>query len=176
MDPEAKILIIEDEQHTLAMLRQYLEFKGFDTEGAQTGMVGMQKVTEYKPDLLLLDLMLPDMDGFVILKLLRGREEAKDLPVIILSALSSPSSVRQGYEAGATRYLKKPVDLKKLMAEIRAVLAEGRHVEPSDEVVEADAVADPDADYYAGDADIVISPKKTKSDGKTVPLADDDEA
>jgi two-component system response regulator MprA len=163
MDPKAKILIIEDEQHTLSMLQQYLQFHGFETEGALTGIAGMQKVAAFQPDLLLLDVMLPDMDGIVILKLLRGRPEGKTLPVIILSALGSPGSVRKGYDAGATRYLKKPIDMEKLTVEVKAALEAGRHVAPNNDTVEADASTEPD--YHSDDVDILISSKNLEGSG-----------
>ncbi|MGF1503799.1 MAG: PleD family two-component system response regulator [Anaerolineae bacterium] len=152
-DPKRRVLIIEDEPTTHEMLTQYLNFHNFETMGALNGMLGLQRVESFQPEIIILDLMLPDMDGLVILKLLRGRDSTRDLPVLFLSALASPASVRQGYEAGATRYMKKPVDMKILLEEINDALSEGHH-EPSPSQQEADALRPPtgedDVDFVIG--------------------------
>lgn len=171
--PDAnKVLIIEDDPTTLEMLKQYLTFHGFEVEGALTGMQGLQQASSFGPQVLILDLMLPDMDGLVVLKLLRGRVETRDLPVLILSALGSPQSVRSGYEAGATRYLKKPIDMDVLVKEVREAVVRGTHAPPAPNVQQRDAELKPK--NTDDDVDFIITPKRRISynpDGDdTLPL------
>lgn len=101
----------------------------------------MAEVEARIPDAIVLDLMLPDMDGLFVCKTLREKVDTANVPVIMLSARSSKEDVQRGYDAGATLYLKKPVDLNKLLADVKRVIAEGGHVPPSADQRNADADA-----------------------------------
>lgn len=106
-----KILIIEDEMSLRGALEMKLTTEGFQIIGASDGNEGLKMATEEKPDLILLDLILPKMDGITVLKKLREREDGKDIPVIILTNLSSSETVKKAISEGSTDYLVK-VDWK----------------------------------------------------------------
>lgn len=138
-----KVLIIDDEPGTVDMLRAFLELFDMQTQGALTGEDGLEAIEKEKPDVLLLDLMLPDIDGYEICRRLRARPETADLPVVMLSARTSKADVRRGYAVGATRYLKKPVDLNRLLEIVQALGREARHRPPPAEQQEEDAARPP---------------------------------
>lgn len=126
-----KLVVIEDEPDTLAMLKAFLELFGFEVVGALTGEAGQKAIEEHCPDVLILDLMLPDIDGYEICRSLRAGPVTRGLPIIILSARTSQSEVERGYALGATRYLKKPVDLDRLVAEVQSAIGVGGHRPPA---------------------------------------------
>ena len=138
-----KVLIIDDEPETVSMLKAFFEMFNLDVACAYSGLSGMKAVSDYKPDVLILDLMLPDMDGYVICRLLRRAPETRKLPLIILSARTTYQEVKRGYVAGATRYLKKPVSLDLLLEEIRTLAKAAQHRLPSEEKQEEDASSPP---------------------------------
>lgn len=101
------ILLIEDEQSLSRILLERLTDNGYDVKVAIQGEEGWQKTKIEKPDLVLLDIILPRLDGFVYLKRLRAHKGLKDTPVIILSNLGSDDDVQMGYELGAMDFLVK---------------------------------------------------------------------
>lgn len=134
------IVIVDDEAETVSMLKSFMELFGFEVTGTQSGREGLTAVTKVRPNAVILDLMLPDINGYDVCRMLRRADSTRDLPVIILSAKSAREDVRAGYAAGASRYLKKPVDLDKLIKEVREVVAEGRHNPPPEARQIEDAV------------------------------------
>jgi DNA-binding response OmpR family regulator len=126
---KTKVLVVDDEPETVDMLKTFLELFEFEVEGQLTGTTGMQAAIEGKPGVIILDLMLPDADGFQICRLLRHHAITKTIPIIILSARSGKDDERKGLHAGATVYLRKPVDLNRLVEDVRRVVASG-HVVP----------------------------------------------
>jgi DNA-binding response OmpR family regulator len=106
-----KILIIEDEISLRGALEMKLTTEGFDVSGASDGKSGLEMALNEKPDLILLDLILPEMDGLTVLKKLRSSKEGEDIPVIILTNLSSSETVKKAMAEGSTDYLVK-VDWK----------------------------------------------------------------
>lgn len=120
VDP-IKVVIIDDEPETLRMLEAFLKLLKFEVVGKLTGTEGRQAIAEHNPDVLVLDLMLPDMDGLELCREVRRQTETANLPVVILSARTTRDDERRGYEAGANIYLKKPVDLDHLAEAIRRV-------------------------------------------------------
>ena len=143
MTPQTRLVIIEDEPETLSLFKEFLGLFGFDVQGAITGADGLALIAEHKPDLVLLDLMLPDTDGYQVCEQLRDEEETAHMPIIILSARTNPDDVRRGYHAGATLYLKKPVNLDRLLSEVQRVAAQGTHRAPSKDKQEQDAATYP---------------------------------
>jgi DNA-binding response OmpR family regulator len=121
-----KILIIDDDPDLLLLLNKMLKRIGAETVVAENGESGMALMKAQRFDLLVLDLMLPDIDGYEILKRIRADEELKDLPVLILSARADPDAINRGLEAGANGYLTKPYLPNTLTSRVRAILAEGR--------------------------------------------------
>jgi DNA-binding response OmpR family regulator len=114
-----KLVVVDDEPETVNIFMQFLTLFGYEVIGALTGGEGIAAVRSHKPDALILDLMLPDTDGYDICRELRNAPDTKDLPIIIVSARTSPAEVEKGYKMGATAYLKKPVKLSGLLAEVR---------------------------------------------------------
>ncbi|MBK8900888.1 MAG: response regulator [Anaerolineaceae bacterium] len=116
------ILIVDDEPMTRNLLRLMLERAGFKILEAEDGLKALDVVAEHSPDLLILDVMMPNMDGITVCETLRAEAETADLPVILLSARSNPEAVRLGMQAGANRYLSKPISREELVRQVRDVL------------------------------------------------------
>jgi len=119
MEADKTLLVIEDETAILAFLRSSLEKIGWEVLEARTGRVGLELAASRKPDVILLDLGLPDQDGLNVLKALRQWTSA---PVIIISARGQEHDKIKGLDAGADDYLTKPFGLPELMARLRVAL------------------------------------------------------
>lgn len=119
---EHTILVIEDNRDLAYQLRMRLEAKGYMVHTALTGNEGLNKARELYPDLILLDLMLPDVDGYKICRMLKFDQEYEHIPVIILSARTMDDDRELAAEMGANAYLFKPVDWKELFATIQTYL------------------------------------------------------
>jgi len=113
------ILIIEDDQAILKLLKRSLTYEGYEVETADDGPTGLSKARELQPDLVILDWMLPGMDGLEICHRLRV---SGDTPVLMLTAKDTIQDRVQGLDAGADDYLVKPFDVDELFARIRALL------------------------------------------------------
>ena len=114
-----KVLIVEDDGNIAELLHLYLEKEGFDTQVAPDGGKGVELFRSFRPDLVLLDIMLPVMDGWSVLKKIR---EGDKTPVIMLTAKGELNDKVQGLEGGADDYIVKPFEMKELIARINAVL------------------------------------------------------
>ncbi len=115
-----KILIIEDEMDLLALIDFGLTSRGFATECALDGRDGMEKIGSFNPDVIILDLMLPAVNGWQICEELKKRK--KEIPVIMLTAKSMPEDRVRGLEAGAADYMTKPFSMKELVMRIDGLL------------------------------------------------------
>ncbi|MFA6159724.1 MAG: response regulator [Parcubacteria group bacterium] len=102
-----KILIIEDEETLQKALTQYLEEENFEVFGAMDGEKGVEMVKKEKPDLVLLDIILPKKDGFKVLEEIKQNENTKNIPVILLTNLESIEDIQKAFDKGATTYLVK---------------------------------------------------------------------
>jgi len=127
----AKVLVVDDEPNVLRMVSYALHTEGFEVVVAQNGSDALSKVQTEAPDLVLLDVMLPDMSGLEVCAQLRKKAETVDLPVIILSALSQVPDKIMGLEAGADEYITKPITPGELVARIKALLARYQQVRRS---------------------------------------------
>jgi len=116
-----KILIVEDEKDILQLVKLYLEKDGYRTVTASTGSEGLAQVRTEKPDLIVLDLMLPEIDGLEICKRLRSAPETAMLPIIMLTAKAEESDTIIGLELGADDYVTKPFSPKTLVARVKAL-------------------------------------------------------
>lgn len=121
---KTKIVLIDDEPDTIEMMKAFLELYEFEVIGVTTGSEGLQAISEYHPALLILDLMLPDSDGYLICEELRSQPETANLPIVMVTARTSWADQRRGFQVGCDRYIKKPLDLNFLLDEIRVVLSE----------------------------------------------------
>lgn len=102
-----KILLVEDDPFLVDIYKTKFEKEGFEVDVAQEGKGGMRKIEEVKPDVLLLDLVLPNFDGFELLREIKSAPRLKDLKVIILSNLGQKGEVEKGIALGAAKYLIK---------------------------------------------------------------------
>ena len=114
-----KVLIVEDDNYIAELLHLYLEKEGFETQVARDGGKGVEFFRSFQPDLVLLDIMLPVMDGWTVLKKIR---EGNKTPVIMLTAKGEVEDRVSGLESGADDYIVKPFEMKEVLARIHAVL------------------------------------------------------
>ena len=114
-----KVLIVEDDNNIAELLHIYLEKEGFETQVAPDGGKGVELYRSFHPELVLLDIMLPVMDGWSVLKKIR---ETDKTPVILLTAKGETNDKVQGLEGGADDYIVKPFEMKEVLARIHAVL------------------------------------------------------
>jgi DNA-binding response OmpR family regulator len=119
MDVKRTILVIEDEPHIALGLKDALEFEGFAVLTAPTGRAGMQLAQREKPDAILLDLMLPDLNGYQVCEDVRRTNQF--VPIIMLTAKSQEADKIRGLQAGADDYVTKPFSVGELVARIRAI-------------------------------------------------------
>ena len=117
-----KILVIEDEQGVRENLLEILEAENFDTIGAENGHVGITWAWEHRPDLIICDVMMPELDGYEVLKLLRQDPVTETIPFIFLTAKADKADLRQGMELGADDYLTKPFTMAELLGAIASRL------------------------------------------------------
>ncbi len=117
-----RILIVDDEKDILQMLEYNLKNEGFWVSCAQDGKEALQKIKEQGPDLVILDLMLPEIDGLEVCKILKKDPRTAHLPIIMLTAKSQEVDKIVGLELGADDYITKPFSLRELIARIKAVL------------------------------------------------------
>ena len=119
------ILVVDDDEDLRVLARKALVRAGHMVVEAESGEEGLRLLDIHKPQLILLDLNMPDMDGFEVLKELRSREAGRTLPVIVLTALGDEESARTSFQAGATDFLAKPFTPPQLDARVRACFAHG---------------------------------------------------
>jgi DNA-binding response OmpR family regulator len=118
----AAILLIEDNPLTLQVLIEHLKKMGHRTTVARSGEEALRQIGMQKPDLILLDIMLPGMDGYETCRRLKRNMTTKDIPVIVLTVLSNTEEKVKAYEAGAVDFLTKPIDFKEVAARIQTRL------------------------------------------------------
>ncbi len=119
----AKILVVDDEDHIVMILKENLEFSGFTVNTASDGLEALEQVEKDKPDLIVLDIGMPRMDGWEVTRRLRADPQNKTIPIIILTAYAQTSDQKKGVELGASRFITKPCDLAFLVEEINDLLA-----------------------------------------------------
>lgn len=117
-----KILVVDDEKNIVELLKINLERYGYDVISAYTGMEAITLTSTNTPDLILLDVMLPDSDGIKICSMIRSNEKTSDIPIIMVSAKSEEEDKIEGLIAGADDYITKPFSIKEIEARIQSVL------------------------------------------------------
>ena len=123
-----KVLIVDDEAMTRDLLRMMLAPVGFVVTEAQDGADALAQINSDPPDVVLLDVMMPNMDGIAVCKTLRANPTTVNLPVIMLSAKTHFNAVEDGLNAGANKYLSKPIGRKALISSINELLTENKDV------------------------------------------------
>jgi len=116
------VLVVDDEPMARTMLRLILVRAGFEVREAEDGNTALSEVDRSLPDLMILDIMMPGIDGFEVCKRLRAAEITNSLPIIMLSAKTDSESVKRGLKLGADKYLTKPVGPDELTRHVREVL------------------------------------------------------
>ena len=116
-----KLLIIEDEKDIQDLLQHYLKREGYEVEGVKDGDAGLRKLAQERYDLILLDLMLPQMDGLEICRRLRSRLPTAEIPVIMLTAKAEEADRIVGLEMGADDYITKPFSPREVVARVKAL-------------------------------------------------------
>ena len=117
------IAVVDDEPFIVEMITIYFSMKGYTVHGVNSGTEGLILVQNEKPDVLLLDLMMPDIEGFEVAKQLRAMTEFSELPIIVISARIDSESRQRAMDTGANAYLTKPLKMSEVLAEVERVLA-----------------------------------------------------
>ena len=120
----SKVLYVEDHPAQRDILAQMLELNGFEVAVASDGMEGVEKARSWLPDLILMDLRMPKMDGFEAIKVIRSEDNTNHIPIIAISAWASAKHKERALAAGANEHFTKPVDLNRLLTTIGRYLKE----------------------------------------------------
>ena len=129
--PKARILAVDDEEDILELVRYALTREGYDVIGVETGEACLKQARQKRPDLIVLDLMLPGIDGLDVCKALKADDHTHHIPIIMLTAKGEESDIVTGFNLGADDYITKPFSAKVLAARIKAVLR--RRSEPDED-------------------------------------------
>ena len=161
-NPEAKLLVVDDEPNILELLATSLKFAGFEVVTAANGRDAITRAQEESPDLAVLDVMLPDLDGFAVTRKLRA--EGRTFPIVFLTAKDDTEDKVQGLTVGGDDYVTKPFSLDEVVARIRAVLRRSAPAEEDDSRLRVDdLVLDDDAhEVFRGEREIDLSPTEFK--------------
>ncbi|MFM7610150.1 MAG: phosphate regulon transcriptional regulator PhoB [Alphaproteobacteria bacterium] len=139
------VLIVEDEAPLLTLLRYNLEKQGFRVDEAADGQEALLRVAEARPDVMLLDWMLPSLSGIEVCRQLRRRTETRDLPIIIVTARTEDQDAVRALDIGADDYIAKPFAMEHVIARIRALLRRSGRVASKGSLAYADLAMDQDA-------------------------------
>lgn len=159
MSAEAKLLVVDDEFNILELLATSLRFAGFEVVTAGNGREALEKAHAENPDLIVLDVMMPGMDGFEVTR--RLRENGTTTPVLFLTAKDATENKVTGLGAGGDDYVTKPFSLDEVIARIRAILRRSRSVQEEDDaVLRVDSLTlNVDThEVFLGDEEIDLSP------------------
>ena len=163
-DYEARLLVVDDEPNIRDLLATSLRFAGFEVFTASTGNEAIREATEHQPDLVVLDVMLPDMDGFTVTRRLRDRGE--QYPILFLTAKDETQDKVAGLTVGGDDYVTKPFSLEEVVARIRAVLRRthgGSETTVDSALVVGDLRLDEDShEVHRADVNIELSPTEFK--------------
>jgi DNA-binding response OmpR family regulator len=156
----SRILLIEDNREFSETLKGNLEIEGYDVDLASTGTLGLERAKAEQYDLIILDLMLPAMNGFTVLQ--RLRDAGRDCPVLIMTALGAEDEKLRGFGLGADDYVVKPTGLLEILARVRALLKRApATIDRKSDVVVEDLTIDLDARVVRrGDVEIALRPKE----------------
>lgn len=139
------VLIVEDEAPLLTLLRYNLEKQGFRVDEAADGQEALLRVAEARPDVMLLDWMLPSLSGIEVCRQLRRRAETRDLPIIMVTARTEDQDAVRALDIGADDYIAKPFAIEHVIARIRALLRRSGRVASKGSLAYADLAMDQDA-------------------------------
>jgi len=121
-EPKKRLLVVDDHEDNVEVLKARLEARGYEVRGAQDGEAALQSVEEWVPDLVLLDVMMPKVDGLEVVRRIKANESLPFIPVIMQTALDSTERMVAGFEAGADDYVTKPINFPELEARVKSLL------------------------------------------------------
>ncbi len=121
------ILVVDDERHIVRLVQVNLERAGYEVTTAYDGVEAIEAVQSELPDMIILDVMMPRMDGFEALKELRANEQTKDIPVIMLTAKAQDADIFKGWSSGVDSYLTKPFNPRELLAFVDRIFQSLEH-------------------------------------------------
>ena len=121
-EPMKRILVIDDLPDNVFLLKDRLENEGYEVLTADCGNSGIEKATEEIPDLILLDVMMPDINGFEVCKTLVNDSRTSDIPILLVTAKTDAEDTKEGLDAGAFDYIKKPINKIELIARVKSAL------------------------------------------------------
>ena len=154
-----RILVVEDESAIVDIVCRALRRHGYETESAGDGDAALDKAATLRPDLVILDLMLPKMDGWEVCRRLRAMPETASTPVIMLTARRDERDIIEGLEIGADDYIKKPFSLAELVARVRALLRRAAGKEAARTIEDGDLRIDLDDEMtFIRDETVDLSP------------------
>ena len=136
--PKGRILIVDDEEDILSLVEYNLKKEGYRTIGVKKGEAALQLVEEQTPDLIILDLMLPEMDGLEVCRILKSNENTSDIPIIMLTAKGEETDIVVGLEIGADDYVTKPFSPRVLLARTKALLRRKTKEPISKEIIQVE--------------------------------------
>jgi len=121
--PPSKVLIVDDNPQNLELLEAYMEdLPGVQTLTATNGLTALEVVRRERPDLVLLDVMMPKMSGFEVCKQMKADPDIADIPVVMVTALNEPMDIERGLDSGTNDYLTKPVSRQDLLGRVKSLL------------------------------------------------------
>lgn len=126
-----KVLIVDDNQDAIHILTAVLKRGGYLVSVAKNGAEAIEKVHQESPALILLDIMMPKMDGFEVCQEIKGSEETRNIPVLMITARKDPESRKRGLEVGASEYLVKPIHPAEVLRKVQEYLGDDRTSPPS---------------------------------------------
>jgi two-component system alkaline phosphatase synthesis response regulator PhoP/two-component system response regulator VicR len=134
MPDKKKILAVDDERHIVRLVQVNLERAGYEVITAFDGVEALKKVHDEKPDLIVLDVMMPQMDGFETLKNLKANPATRDVPVIMLTAKAQDADVFRGWQSGVDCYLTKPFNPLELLTFVKRIFQSLEEMDEQDNV------------------------------------------
>lgn len=128
-----RVLVVDDSPDNLLLVQGILEEEGYEISLAEDGLTALHQVEQAPPDLILLDVMMPEMDGFEVTRRIRANEDLPFIPILLITAYDQPSVV-QGLDSGADDFIRKPVEVEELLARVRSLLRLKHSVDERDEI------------------------------------------
>ncbi|HTW97405.1 MAG TPA: response regulator transcription factor [Acidimicrobiales bacterium] len=158
----SRVLVVDDEPNITDLISTALRYEGFDVVTAGTGRAAIDEVVSKRPHLVVLDVMLPDLDGFDVAR--RLRQEGRKVPILFLTARDATEDKVRGLTLGGDDYVTKPFSLEELLARVRAVLRRvNEHGERSSRLTFSDLELDEDTrEVFRGDTPIELTPTEFK--------------
>ena len=131
-----KILVVDDEPHIVRLVEVNLQRAGYDVVKAMDGVEALEQVKAQKPDMVVLDVMMPRMDGFTVLKHLKADPETREIPVIMLTAKAQDADIFKGWQSGVDSYLTKPFNPMELLTFVKRIFESQDYADTDDTVWE----------------------------------------